>query len=227
LVVLVHGGYWRSVYTKLLMNRLASSVTQQGWAAWNIEFRRVGPLGGGGGWPETLEDVAAAVDHAATFESVDLERVVSVGHSSGGHLALWAAARSRLGEGSPGYRPEVTLRAAISLAGVLDLRAAYSAGIGNGAVERFIGGSPEQFPERYGTASPADLLPLGVSQFLVHGLDDSVVPPQMSEAYGERALSLGDDARYIPVAGVGHRDMLDPKSPGWAAALRCLEGVFD
>src|SRR5579872_2037469 len=80
LVVLIHGGFWRPQFTKSLMNRLARAVVDRGWAAWNVEYRRVGPLGGGGGWPQTFADIAAAVDHVATFSGIDAGRVVTCGH---------------------------------------------------------------------------------------------------------------------------------------------------
>ena len=102
-VVLIHGGFWRAVYTKRLMNGLAKAVVKRGWAAWNIEYRRVGFLGGHGGWPQTLHDVAAAMDHIAVIDgAVDPTRVVTCGHSAGGQLALWAAARGRLPAGVQG-----------------------------------------------------------------------------------------------------------------------------
>ena len=121
-VVLIHGGFWRSPYTKVLMTRLARSVRSQGWAAWNVEYRRLGLLGGGGGWPATLIDVAVAVDHLHTLAGIDVGRVVVCGHSAGGQLALWAAGRSRLPPDAPGAGPVVVVRGAVALAGVTDLR---------------------------------------------------------------------------------------------------------
>ncbi len=90
--VLIHGGYWRSIYTKALMNGLARATVERGWAAWNIEYRRVGLLGGGGGWPLTFDDISRAVDHVERLPGVDARRLVTCGHSVGGCFALWAAA---------------------------------------------------------------------------------------------------------------------------------------
>jgi acetyl esterase/lipase len=156
----------------------------------------VGPLGGGG-WPATLADVGAAVDHLQSFPSLDLGRVVTCGHSSGGHLALWAAGRHKAPEGTPGTPPLVRPTAAMALAGVVDLELGFEMGLGGGAVKAFLGGGPDQFPERYRAASPAALLPLGIEQVLVHGLADTVVPPEMSERYQRGAVAAGDNA-FMP-----------------------------
>jgi len=226
LVVLVHGGFWRAPYTKSLMNRLARAVVRRGWAAWNIEYRRIGPFGGGGGWPGTFEDVALALDHVATFAGVDTDRVVTCGHSAGGTLALWAAARHRLGPTAPGGPVRVGARAAISLAGVVDLCEADAVGLGGGAVARLLGGPAAKKPNEMAAASPAALLPLGVPQVLIHGLADTVVPPSMSEAYVARARAAGDDAVYVALDGVDHRQVIDPGTVAWEHVSRHLETTF-
>jgi acetyl esterase/lipase len=225
-VVLIHGGFWRARYTKALMSRMAHAVVERGWAAWNIEYRRLGTLGGGGGWPQTFEDVALAVDHVASFSGVDTARVVTCGHSAGGTLALWAAGRHRLPSGSPGSAPTVAVSAAVALAGVVNLGAAVTAGVGAGAVTDLLGGPETEVPERYGLASPSALLPIGRPQLLIHGLSDSVVPPSMSERYVERALEAGDDARYVPLPGVGHREVITAHGAAWEILTTHLEGTF-
>jgi acetyl esterase/lipase len=223
-VVLIHGGFWRAVYTKRLMNGLAKAVVKRGWAAWNIEYRRLGFLGGGGGWPHTLDDVAAAIDHIAVIDgAVDPTRVVTCGHSAGGQLALWAAARGRLPAESPGDHVVVKVRGAVSLAGVVDLEEADRLGLGSDATAHFLGGHWEQREERYRCSSPMTLLPIGVPQVLVHGTNDTVVPPSMSENYENQATQHGDAARYIPVDGVGHRELIDPRGIGWATAAAELQ----
>jgi acetyl esterase/lipase len=226
-VVLIHGGFWRAVYTKRLMNGLAEAVVERGWAAWNIEYRRLGFLGGGGGWPRTLSDVAAAIDHVAVMDgAVDPTRVVTCGHSAGGQLALWAAARGRLRVGSPGDRVVVKVRGAVSLAGVVDLKEADRLGLGSDATAGFLGGHWEQQEERYRCSSPMALLPIGVPQVLVHGTQDAVVPPSMSENYESQATKHGDAVRYIPVDGVGHRDLIDPRGIGWTTAETELQHLI-
>lgn len=219
-VVLIHGGFWRAVYTKRLMNALAKDVVERGWAAWNIEYRRVGSLGGGGGWPNTLTDVAAAVDHLITLdEGVDPMHVVTCGHSAGGQLALWAAARGRLPKGSPGSDIAVAVRGAVSLSGVVDLQEADRIGLGADATARFLGGHWEQETERYRCSSPMALLPLGVPQVLIHAGNDGVVPPSMSEKYHSRATELGDSAAYFLIDGIGHRELIDPTKASWETAV--------
>jgi acetyl esterase/lipase len=226
-VVLIHGGFWRSVYTKRLMNGLAKDVAARGWAAWNIEYRRVGFLGGGGGWPMTLIDVAAALDHLTVIEDeVDIGRVVTCGHSAGGQLALWAGARRRLPAVSPGAGGAVSIRGAVSLSGIVDLEEADRLALGAQAAARFIGGHCNEQPDRYRHASPRALLPLGVPQTLIHAGNDSVVPPSMSRDYQALATSKGDSARYLLVNGIGHRQLIDPKGPGWTTAVSELEHII-
>lgn len=214
-MVLIHGGYWRALYSKSLMNPLARAMVAHGWAVWNIEYRRMGLLGGGGGWPATFTDVGVAVDYVKALPAVDPDRLVTCGHSSGGHLALWVAARHRADQGAPGTPPAVKPRGAISLAGVVDLRLGAELGLGNGAVARFLGGTPEEVPDRYRSSSPAELLPLGIPQVLLHGLSDTVVPPSMSENYERAARKLGDDATYVPIEDLGHRAIIDPAGGAW------------
>jgi acetyl esterase/lipase len=226
-VVLIHGGFWRAIFTKRVMNGLAQDLVARGWAVWNVEYRRVGFLGGGGGWPHTLNDVAAAIDHIAVIgDAVDPTRVVTCGHSAGGQLALWAAARGRLSEGSPGDNLAVPVRGAVSLAGIVDLKEADRLGLGADATAHFLGGHWGQQEERYRCSSPMALLPIGIPQVLVHGTNDSVVDPSMSEKYAIEATKHGDAARYIPVEGVGHREMIDPAGIGWAIAVTELEHLI-
>ncbi len=226
LVVLIHGGFWRAQFTKTLMGRLAHAVVDRGWAAWNIEYRRIGPLGGGGGWPQTFEDIADAVDHVASLSGIDADRVATCGHSAGGTLALWAAGRHRLPDGSPGSSMKVVVRGAVALAAVCDLAAAASSGIGGDAVARLLGSGSPPAPDRLAVTSPAALLPLGVPQILIHGLEDAVVPPSMSETYAELAAAAGDDTRYVPLPGVGHRELIDPGGPAWDAISTGLEHIL-
>ena len=215
------------IYTKRLMNGLAADVARRGWAAWNIEYRRVGFLGNGGGWPTTLLDVAAAVDHLALIgESVDMTRVVTCGHSAGGQLALWAAARGRLPASSPGARMAVSVRGAVSLSGLVDLEGADRLRLGGHATAQFIGGHWNEQPDRYHHASPRALLPFGVPQALVHAGNDGVVPPSMSRDYQIEATNKGDPARFLLVDGIGHRQLIDPKGLGWKTAMTELERII-
>ncbi|HEV8064772.1 MAG TPA: hypothetical protein VGP46_08080, partial [Acidimicrobiales bacterium] len=213
-------------YTKPLMARLAKAVVEEGWAAWNIEYRRIGLLGGGGGWPATCADVAAAVDHLATVTGLDLDRVIACGHSAGGQLAFWAAARDSMPESGPGRPVRLRLAGAVSLAGVLDLVEADRLGLGGGSVAEFLGGHSAQLAQVYALASPAALLPLGVPQVVIHGQLDNAVPVSMSASYAARAEAAGDQVTYVSLDGVGHRDIIDPKGPGWTRAVAEIRAML-
>lgn len=219
-VALLHGGFWHARWDRTQMTPLAHDLAARGIAAWNVEYRRVGQAGGG--WPGTLADVAAALDVLADVREVDATRVVAVGHSAGGHLALWLAARPRLGFGLPGSAPRVRVRAAVAQAGVCDLRSAHADGLGDGAVAALLGGSPATVPERYAAASPVELVPLGVPQLLVHGDDDEIVPPTQSRAYAEAAQTAGDDVTLVELAGTDHFDVVDPRHEAWRAVVGAL-----
>ena len=219
-VVLIHGGFWRWGWDRTLMTPLARDLASRGLAAWNVEYRRVGQEGGG--WPGTFEDAAAALDAVAELEAVDSTRVVTVGHSAGGHLALWLAGRHRIAAGAPGAAPRVRPCAAVSLAGVADLVRGAAVGLGDGACAALLGGSPGERPERYAVASPAALLPLGVLQVLVHGTEDDVVPPAQSRDYADAAAAAGDDVELVEVAGADHFDVVEPEHSAWAAVANRL-----
>lgn len=219
LAVLLHGGFWKSAYGAELARPLVPSLLDQGWAALVVEYRRVGD---GGGYPATLDDVAAAVDLLAGLDAdVDLTRVVAVGHSAGGHLAAWLAARGRLPDDAPGARPQVTVSAVVAQAGVLDLRAAAVDRLGDDAVVRFLGGSPEQAPRAYALADPTAALPLGVPVLCVHGLQDDTVPLSQSTTFAERAVAAGDPVGVRLVDG-DHYVVIDPAGPAWALTLDWL-----
>ena len=166
-----------------------------------------------GGWPATFEDVAAGIDALAGLE-LDLSAVVTIGHSAGGHLALWAAARPA---------PRVPVTHAVGQAAVADLAAAARLGLGAGVVHELLGGPPEDVPDRYAAASPAELVPLGVPQLLVHGGRDDVVPVSVARGYAERARAAGDDVELEVDARAGHFEHLDPRSGVWAAVRAWLD----
>lgn len=212
-VVLLHGGFWRSGWDRTLMTPLANDLAGRGLAAWNVEFRGTGA--DGGGWPTTLLDVAAAVDHLAELEAVDVRRVATCGHSAGGHLALWAAARHRLPEGSALGSPAVRPTAAVSLAGVPDLAQAASDRLGSGAVQALLEAEPDEEPDRYALTSPAALVPLRARLLLVHGDRDEIVPDAQSGSFAERAASEGDDVELRLLPRVDHFQVIDAGHPAW------------
>jgi acetyl esterase/lipase len=197
--VLIHGGFWKDQYGLDLMEPLAEDLAARGWAAWNIEYRR---LGNGGGVPYTLDDVGAAIDHLDQLPGVDLSRVVTIGHSAGGHLAAWAATRET---------PKVSLTGVVSQAGVLDLARARELRLSDGVVDRFLGEHPTS------VASPIERLPLGVPTLLTHGGVDDIVPVEISQRFAEAS-----GASLIVEPDEDHFGHIDPDNPLWKAVLAWL-----
>jgi dipeptidyl aminopeptidase/acylaminoacyl peptidase len=204
LAVVLHGGFWRARYGRTTTAALAVDLARRGWASLNVEYRRIGC---GGGVPETLDDVAAAV--AAGAAQVRPRRTVVIGHSAGGHLALWAA-------GLPG------VSAVVSLAGVADLAAAARERLGDGAALEVAGGTPEDRPEAYALADPLRRLPLPVPALLVHGDADDRVPVEQSRRY---AAAAGARCELLELAGIGHFDPIDPRGEAWPQVARRLEAL--
>jgi acetyl esterase/lipase len=214
-VVVIHGGFWRDRYDLSLGRPLAASLAAEGWTAFNIEYRRVG---NGGGWPQTFDDVAAAIDALADVDDLDTSTVVTLGHSAGGHLAVWAAGRPQL-TGSAWASPAVPVTAAISQAGVLDLSAATDDDLGGGAVQRFMGGVVD---DRYALADPTAMIPLPVPVRCIHGTSDTNVPLSQSTDYVAKATAAGADAGLTEVEG-DHFVVIDPTSRAWSLTLGLLE----
>lgn len=223
-VVLIHGGFWRDGFLLDLMNPLVPSLLDEGFAVWNIEYRRVGA---GGGYPQTFVDVAAAIDKLADlperFDGVlDLGNVATVGHSAGGHLAVWLASRRLLPIGVPGVDPEVLPERVVSQAGVLDLIGCVEQSVGGTACSDLIGTTPGADPTRYGQTSPAEMLAIDAEVVAVHGASDRVVPMSQSETYVERATASGTSVRLEVVDGADHFSHLDPTHPAWRAVVDAL-----
>lgn len=227
-VVFIHGGFWRAKYDLEHAGHLCADLAKRGIATWSLEYRRVGHEGGG--YPGTLEDVAAGADHlraAASSLGLDLERVVAMGHSAGGHLAMWLAARHRLSAKQPLHAgAPLKLRGVVSLAGVVDLARGAELRLGDGIVETFLGGSPAEVPERYQVASPAALQPLKLPQVLVHGTEDDTVPVELSEAFHARGRSLKDPVRFVPLKGAGHFELIDPRSKEWPRVVEAVRSLL-
>lgn len=227
-VVILHGGFWRSMYGAELGAPLAADLVRRGYVVWNLEYRRVGA---GGGWPNTLADVAAGIDSLAALKAgndlarIDLTSVVAIGHSAGGHLATWAAGRPKLPGSAPGARPVVALTAVVAQAGVLDLERAAREEVGGTAVPDLLGGSFHQFPERYAEASPQAQLPIRVPVRCVHSPDDQNVPFDQSVEYVKAAEAAGDDAQLLKVPG-DHFALIDTGSEAWAAVVSLLPDLM-
>ena len=219
-VVLIHGGAWKAIWRKDLMAEMAVDLARRGLASWNIEFRR---LGAGGGWPTTFEDVSNAIGALQGLTEqlpLDSSRVVFVGHSSGGHLALWAAAKEQAPRRPIGV---------VSLAGISDLvegarRRMFG---GDNTVAELLGGGPDEVPERYATVSPRALLPLGVPQTLVQGLDDHLIDlVDQNRTHARDGAAAGDSVRLVEIEGATHMDLIEPSSAAWATVVREIEQSF-
>ncbi len=205
-VIVIHGGFWRAKFGLEYAGHMCEALRAPGAATWNLEYRRMGH--DGGGWPGTCEDVVAGARQLAELSSrysLDLRRVAAMGHSAGGHLALWLAAERAL-----------PLRGVVSLAGVADLKRAWELRLGDGVVEQFLGATPDEAPERYAQASPIERLPLHVPSRLVCGTEDDIVPIEISRRFVEAAARRGDDARLVPLDGAGHFEPVDPRTPEWS-----------
>ena len=224
IVVFIHGGFWRSQYDLTHAGHAAHALSEAGFATWSIEYRRIGHPGGG--WPGTFQDVGAAVDYLRVLApqyNLDLDRVVVAGHSAGGHLSAWVASRHRIPAGDPLYMEDpLPVKAAVPLAGVVDLRRGWELQLSSGVVEDFLGGTPGAVPERYGTASPIELLPTGVPMRLIHGTDDDNVPYEISEQYVEAAQQRGDDVKLVALEGTGHFEVINPDTKEWQVVVSTI-----
>jgi acetyl esterase/lipase len=197
LAIMIHGGFWKANVNLIHLGHICSALRELGVATWNVEYRRVGDPGGG--WPGSYEDVAAAVDFARDLAEVDPTRVVLVGHSAGGHLALLTAAQARL--------PVVAIAAVTDL---VEWPTAQSAA--------FLGDAAPA------DASPLRALPIGIPQVLVHGTNDDVVPYWLSETYVKAAREKGDDAALLSLEGTGHFEPVDPSA---SVFRKVLEAIVD
>ncbi len=230
--ILIHGGCWLDIATLQYFDRVAEAVTDMGIVTWNIEYRPVNVEGGG--WPNTFLDVGQAVDKLrdiAAEHDLGMERVITLGHSAGGHLALWAAGRSRIPESSELYVEDpLPIGGTVSLAGVPELRRFRQldpSPCGEATIDRLMGGGPRDFPGRYLAGSPFQMLPLNVAQRHITGRNDEIVPFRQVSPYNYESQSAGDDSELVVVPGAGHWDVVWPGSDAWASveeAIRSLLG---
>jgi acetyl esterase/lipase len=224
LVVFYHGGWWKSEYDLGYAGHLCKALKNEGIATWSVEYRRVGYTGGG--WPTTFQDAAAGLDFVATLAKqypLDLSRVITSGHSAGGHLAFWAAGRHHIDPHSEIYQPQpqVPLVATISLAGAVDLRLTidlsgyFTFAHDKQEVYALMGGRPQEFPVRYMAGNPGDLLPFNIPQVLIQGTDDDQIPHDIPDRWKDMARRLGDAASVTTIASADHFDVVDPQSFAW------------
>jgi acetyl esterase/lipase len=224
--ILIHGGCFKAEYGTLQdLAPMADALKARGVATWNIEYRRLPQAGSG--WPGTYLDVGKGVDYLraiAVQNHLDLTRVIVVGHSVGGHLAMWVAARSRLPKTSILYSSNpLPVRGVVDLAGTPDLEALIPAeqlSCGGPVIEQLLGGKPSDVPDRYAQASASRMLPIGTPQTLLWGRRDDNVPISIGEKYTQMAVNSGDSAKLVSFPQAGHFEIADPFFATWPAVER-------
>lgn len=227
-VIIIHGGCWLSQYDLHHISPLATEITKMGYATWSLEYRRVGNKGGG--WPGTFLDVAAGADHLNKLAQefpLDLDLVAAIGHSAGGHLALWLVARHKLTAESTLYKQNpLPIRGVVSLAGVGDLGSPNLQEICGGVIQKLMGGTPADVPERYAQGSPQELLPFGVPQTLIQGAKDQIVTEGSVRDYFETVKKSGDKVDLILLPEAGHFELVIPTSFAWPVVRKAIETLI-
>jgi acetyl esterase/lipase len=226
-VILLHGGCFLKQYEGFAQtSAIAADLAGHGYAVWNVEYRKLGEAGAG--YPGTFQDVATAIDLLRTEapkHDLDLSRVIAVGHSAGGHLALWAASRARIPPSSPLHvAAPLKIGAVISLAGIGDLEGqgrVFALPCGDDTIERLVDSAHRQEP--FADTSPAELLPTGAKVVMVHGVFDAVMPPYTGRDYAAMVREAGDRADVETIAGAAHFDLVIPTTTAWAAIVGILD----
>jgi acetyl esterase/lipase len=230
LVIIVHGGCWISAYADFhSMDRFAEAITALGYATWNIEYRAIGT---GGEWPVIFQDIGNAIDYSyiiAQQHNVDLNKVAVIGHSAGGHLALWAAGRSKILPSSLLYKANPLMpRGVISLGGIADLTRDNSCYSATSAIIGFpLDSTDVMLSARLHETSPQQMLPLQIPSILITGSADNIIPPQISIDYVAAAIALGDNSSHYSVNGAGHFELIEPERTDWLLYQQSLQSIFN
>lgn len=212
--MMIHGGFWRARYDLVHQSFFCAALARAGFVTWNVEYRRVGNAGGG--WPGSFEDITAAYQflrQLAGKYAIDVNRILVLGHSAGGELSLALAAHHN------------SMRAVVALAGVVDLRKAWDLHLSNDAVSEFLGGPPQQVPEHYREASPAEL-DIHTRQLLIQGADDDIIPVAMSRDYVKQKQRKSENVSLLEIPKAGHFEIIDPQSSVWAKVQESVVGLI-
>jgi acetyl esterase/lipase len=226
-IVLLHGGCFLKEFEGLAQaSAIAADLAERGYAVWNVDYRKLGEAGAG--YPGTFQDVATAIDTLrgeAPRRDLDLGRVIALGHSAGGHLALWAASRPRIPASSPLHLGDpLPIRTVVSLAGIGDLKGQgriFGLPCGDDTLDRLLDTAHRKDP--YADTSPAALLPSPAKVVMVHGVFDSVMPPYTGLAYAEMVRKAGGRAEAVAIPGAGHFDVVIPSTPAWREVVAIVE----
>jgi len=227
-VVFIHGGCWLSEYTIAHVAALEQAIADSGFAVWSLEYRRIGDEGGG--WPGTFTDIARGADYLRVLApqfALDLGRVVTSGHSAGGQFALWLAARKKIPVTSVLYVANpLPVRGVFALAPAPDLEGLYASGVCGKVIDRLMGGSPTDHPDRYAAASPMQLAPIALPQLLVIGAYDQSWGP-IGRSYFARSRAAGDTAVHlVELPESGHFEMIAPLTTSWPLVIGALQALF-
>lgn len=219
-IVLIHGGGYREIYDLRPLGRVVAALAKAGFAVWNIEYRR---FGNGGDYPQMFLDVAAAADYLpqiAGAHQLDLGLVISMGHSAGGHLALWLAGRRNIESASPLFVSEPqAIHGVIALAPLAHVTQGGESELSSDALLAVMGGAPGERPEAYRNGCPAQLLPLAIPQRIIVGGEDKAMLDN-AERFTEAAGQADDDARLIILPGAGHFEIVAVDADDWGDVLR-------
>lgn len=228
-VIIIHGGCWYSPYADLQNTAaIADALRNEGYATYNVEYRRFDNAGGG--WPNTILDVGYAADYLRTLAEkypLDLNNVVSYGHSAGGHLAFWLGTRNQRVEGDDLFIPNpLPIKGILGVGSINDLEEFEkidTSTCGEVVVVKLMGGKIGDEPQRYKEASPILNLPLGIPQILLTGESDKIVPKYLGNTYTEKALEAGDDVEHIIIENAAHHEYNAPEKPPYKYILKSLK----
>lgn len=212
LVIVVHGGFWRDEWDRVHTGPLAADLAARGYPVAQLEYRRTGQPGGG--WPGTFADVVAGITALPALAGWDSTPPLLLGHSAGGHLALWYAVA--------GPAPVLGV---VALAPVADLAEAYRLDLDQGAVAALLGGGPDDVPDRYAEADPAARMPPIARSVIIHGTLDRHVPVEISRHYTAGARAVGGYVTLVELPEAEHFALIDPRSSAWSAVTSALQSM--